>query len=827
MAETMADRFALIIASYEYQDPDLRRLIAPAQDAEALGSVLRDPAIGGFKVHTLLNQPSYKVNQFIESLFTDRKRDDLLLLYFSGHGIKDEDGQLYFATADTRRKLLRSTAVPAGLVNDVMRRSRSRQQVLLLDCCYSGAFARGMVAKADREIGTKERFQGRGRVVLTASDAMQYAFEGDSIEGEGARSIFTRTLVEGIETGEADLNGDGEVSLDELYDYVYDRVAEETPDQQPGKWAFDVQGEIVIARNPNPVVKAVELPPELRQAIDNPLSRVREGAARELDRLLHGTHPGLAQAAHAALERLTVDDSRRVIAAADESLTAYAGDQGAREEAERMAAENAEAERIAAKKAEAERMAAEKAEADRIAAEKAEAERIAADKAERMAAEKAEEKRIAAEQAEGERIAVEKAEAERIAEEKAAAGRLAAKQAEAEPIAEEKAEAGRIRVEETATGVSAAAPIAFVERLRRLPAWGWALSGLVALGVIVVILESDTLFPTPPPEIIEMVITVAPTFTPIPETTTADIAPQFAELRILLASHTREVRGVAWSPDGTQLASGSSDGTVRVWDAATGEELRVVGNHAGGVMSVAWSPDGTRLASGSADKSLQVWDAATGEQLRVLTGHTDTVASVAWSPDGTLLASGSADKSVQVWDAASGEKLRVLAGHTGDVTGVAWSPDGSQLASVSRDGTARVWDAASGEELLAWRGRADELGGMWSVAWSHDGTQLAAGGTVAEVWVWDGASTGQMRVTASHGGPVFSVAWSPDGTTLASASIDRLVAVRVAVRDVATGENTRFLEGHTDSVWSVAWSPDGTQLASGSSDGTIRIWGNP
>ena len=256
-------RLALVIANYQYQDAGLRQLIAPRQDAEALARVLSDPAVGSFQAKTLLNEPSYKVNQAIEAFFAERKRDDLLLLYFSGHGVKDEDGQLYFATTDTRRSLLRSTAVSSSFVNDVMHRSRSRRQVLLIDCCYSGAFARGMLAKGEAGVGTQERFAGHGRVVLTASDAMQYSFEGDAVAGRGVRSVFTRTLVGGLETGEADLNGDGLISLDELYDYVHDRVVDETPEQRPGKWAFDVQGEIVIARNPRPIVKIAEQKPSV------------------------------------------------------------------------------------------------------------------------------------------------------------------------------------------------------------------------------------------------------------------------------------------------------------------------------------------------------------------------------------------------------------------------------------------------------------------------------------------------------------------------------------------------------------------------------------
>ena len=247
-------RFALIVASSQYVDPDLQKLIAPAQDAEALANVLQDPNIGGFEVKTLLDEPSYKVNEEIQTFFSDRGRDDLLLLYFSCHGIKDEEGQLYFATLNTSRKLLDATAISANFVNRMMFRSRSRQQLLLLDCCYSGAFAKGLVSRADKKIHTGDYFEeGRGRIVLTASDSMQYSFEADklNVEVKDPGSIFTRAIIDGLNTGKADLDKDGRVSYDELYDYTYDRVIDETPLQKPGKWVFGVEGDVIVARNPN------------------------------------------------------------------------------------------------------------------------------------------------------------------------------------------------------------------------------------------------------------------------------------------------------------------------------------------------------------------------------------------------------------------------------------------------------------------------------------------------------------------------------------------------------------------------------------------------
>ncbi len=357
-------RLALIIASYQYKDADLRQLVAPAQDAEALARVLADPVIGNFEVQTLVNEPSYKVNPAIEAFFSDRRRDDLLLLYFSGHGIKDEEGRLYLTTSDTRRKMLRTTAIPATLVNDVMRYSRSRRQVLLLDCCYSGAFAKGLAVRADQHIGTGEYFkEARGQVVLTASDALQYSFEGDEIKGKGVRSVFTHTLVHGLETGEADLDRDGNISFDELYDYVYDRVTDEVPQQKPRKWVFDVQGDIIIARNPHPVVRPAELPPELHQSIEDLRPWVREGAARQLGRLLQSSDKGVALMAHAALSRMVDDDSQQVRTVVTRILEAYAEPQHAVEakrQVEQLLAEKAK--RIPAEKPKPKPLAPEPAE---------------------------------------------------------------------------------------------------------------------------------------------------------------------------------------------------------------------------------------------------------------------------------------------------------------------------------------------------------------------------------------------------------------------------------------------------------------------------------
>ena len=319
-------RSALIIASYDYTDAGLRRLRAPASDAQALAGVLRDPGIGGFDVQTLLNKPAYEVNLAVEEFFADRRPDDLLLVHFSCHGVKDEDGELYFATANTVLRALGATAVAAEFVNRRMSRSRSRRVVLLLDCCYAGAFERGMTARAGAGVGIEAQFGGRGRAVITASSAMEYAFEGGELADsqELQPSVFTSALVEGLRTGEADRDQDGMVALDELYDYVYDKVRMATPNQTPGKWTFGVQGDLYIARRARPVTTPSPLPSELHEAMDSPLAAVRAAAVQELVRLLQGRHAGLALGARVALQRLTEDDSRMVAAAAAQALGAPA-----------------------------------------------------------------------------------------------------------------------------------------------------------------------------------------------------------------------------------------------------------------------------------------------------------------------------------------------------------------------------------------------------------------------------------------------------------------------------------------------------------------------
>ncbi|MFI5735230.1 caspase family protein [Kribbella sp. NPDC051587] len=300
----MGRRRALLVATYEYEDTGLRQLVSPAQDAEALAVVLEDPAIAGYEVQVLINEPSSRVGEAIDEFYATAERDDLTLLYFSGHGLKDDSGRLYLAMKNTKRERLRFTALPAHMVDEAVNESVARQKLLILDCCYGGAYAVQQLAKADTAVDTKAELGGRGRIVLTATESTQYAFEGAKVHGQASQSVFTRCIVEGLRSGAADLNADGDITADELYQYTYDAVVAEQPNQRP-KQIADVQGRTVIAANPH-----WELPPRIISDLESPAHR--DAALQQLGLLLEATNDRVRRTARAKLVELLDNDSRAI-----------------------------------------------------------------------------------------------------------------------------------------------------------------------------------------------------------------------------------------------------------------------------------------------------------------------------------------------------------------------------------------------------------------------------------------------------------------------------------------------------------------------------------
>jgi hypothetical protein len=313
---------ALIIATDRYNDPGLDELRSPSRDAEEFAEVLRDPAIGGFDVKTLVNEPGPLLLEEIEGFFDNRRLDDLLLLYLSCHGVKDPAGRLYFAAATTKLSRMASSGISTDFVYEQVDRCRARKILLVLDCCYSGAYMKGRRSRGRSRAGIGP-LAGKGRAVITSSTALEYSFEMDTgqVTGAAAPSVFTTALVEGLRTGEADRDGDGLVSLDDLYGHVYDKVREITPHQTPEKKWGDVSGDFIIAKNPHPPSGEREpLPAKLIDELRSANSGVREPAFRELVRLAFGTRQGLALTARETLQVLADDESPMVSSAAMAAL---------------------------------------------------------------------------------------------------------------------------------------------------------------------------------------------------------------------------------------------------------------------------------------------------------------------------------------------------------------------------------------------------------------------------------------------------------------------------------------------------------------------------
>lgn len=253
----MGKKLALLIGNSDYEDVAFSRLRKPVDDVERLTQVLADPEIGNFEIDPsgpLINKHDGSIRIAIEAFFNRKKSDDLLLLYFAGHGFLDEQGRLHLAVANTKRESPKATAIPASFIAEAMYESDSRRQVLILDCCHSGAFVRGSRAVVGASVGTESIFNkarmGYGRVIITATDATQYALENmlGSHDDYSANSIFTRFLLEGLQTGNADRDGDNEITHDELFDYVRDKVVESTTIQTPKMWVFEYDGKLSIAR---------------------------------------------------------------------------------------------------------------------------------------------------------------------------------------------------------------------------------------------------------------------------------------------------------------------------------------------------------------------------------------------------------------------------------------------------------------------------------------------------------------------------------------------------------------------------------------------------
>jgi WD40 repeat protein/transcriptional regulator with XRE-family HTH domain len=291
---------------------------------------------------------------------------------------------------------------------------------------------------------------------------------------------------------------------------------------------------------------------------------------------------------------------------------------------------------------------------------------------------------------------------------------------------------------------------------------------------------------------------------------------------LILASPTSTVISVAGSPDGQRVASGAYDGSLRIWDASAGRELLTIPAHAGIVWNAIYSQDGSCIASASVDGFLKLWDARTGVMILSVPEGGDTsggFTGLAFSPDGSRLATGSFDGAVTIWDSQTGEGLKVLYGHSNMVVGLAFSADGRRLASASWDGTAKVWDLTSGAAITTFRGhRPTAL--ISGIVFHPDGKTVFTSADDQFVYQWDSETGEQVKGFSGEGKELYGLALSPDGSLLAAGDQDG----NIHLWNAETGERQRTISGHAGLVFRLTFNQDGSQLASAGFDRLAKVW---
>jgi WD40 repeat protein len=295
--------------------------------------------------------------------------------------------------------------------------------------------------------------------------------------------------------------------------------------------------------------------------------------------------------------------------------------------------------------------------------------------------------------------------------------------------------------------------------------------------------------------------------------------PEPLKLVQTFTGHTRPVVGCAFLGTGSQIISAGGERVVLRWERDTGKITQRLSEASADITSLCVVPNRDQLLVGQG-VSVRLYDLATGKEVRRLMGHSDAVRAMAVSRDGKLALTGGDDRTVRLWDLTSGREMRRLAGHRGRIGGVAVSPDGRFGVSGDRDQNIRLWDLLAGRELRTF---PVPRGAILGVSWSPDGRSIATAHYDTTVRLWEVDTGRELRRFTGHRQMVAAVAFSPDGTRIASAGSDRAVLIW----DVSSGAELSSGTGHTDAIVAVAFAPDGTQVLTASTDRTVRLWAVP
>jgi uncharacterized caspase-like protein len=298
-------RLALLIGNSNFDDVQtFRHLHTPANDVKDFAQSLQ--TYGDFEmVETLINAPADQITRAIDDLFSQAETDDLVLLYYSGHGYRGRDGRHYLIAKDTQPKRLLSSGIRDTFIHEAIKNSRAKHRVIILDCCFSGAFVAGRKGGAGEPLLLEELTE-EGTAILASSSTIQHSFEENC-----HHSLFTHYLLRGINTGQADEDHDGLISVDELFKYADQKVRYKRPDQTPFKEVLNGDGQIIIAKNPRDQV--VKLPADVVTALQSSSQDLRLAGIKQLKRLAQGDDEALATLARDTLDEITFDQAEPVV----------------------------------------------------------------------------------------------------------------------------------------------------------------------------------------------------------------------------------------------------------------------------------------------------------------------------------------------------------------------------------------------------------------------------------------------------------------------------------------------------------------------------------
>ncbi|HCF29057.1 MAG TPA: hypothetical protein DEV81_18060 [Cyanobacteria bacterium UBA11049] len=641
-------RVALLIGVSDY-GPGFNWLPGVAKDLSAMQRILQHPEMGDFtEVTTLKNPEPLAMQAAIATLFKDKvsDRDDLVLLFFSGHCIKDHYNQLYFTTRRTCKnpqgELVKSTAVAASFVQEMMNLSCSKQQVVILDCCFSNAFADVLSPNNYDYVDIKNELGGEGRVILSATTSTQQSCSHKGFE----LSTYTQYLVEGIETGAADVESDRCISAYELHQYISRKAEEYSFLLEPTIYTVGDSYNIQLTKapiqarqtkcdrdlTPSLVVADTQIDSSKISAYSSPNIFVSETAA----------YPNsISKSRHQNSQILTLSKLQPLIGAGLITLSVLAGiiySVTRWQDLQHLSM----------------------------------GESIAADTNYNQ-------------------------QAATIFEHRNTVWSLAFSP-DSQLLASSSGDK-TIKLWQLKSG----------ELLRAFPGAHsdtiWSI-GISHDGQTLVSSSGDKtvkIWNLNTGELLRTLVGHTDTVSSVAisqdgQTVVSGSGDKTVKIWNLntgkllrtLVGHTDAVRSVAVNSDGKIVASGSADNTVKIWNLNTGKLLHTLTGHTGKIISIAISPNGKMVASGSNDKTIKLWNPQTGRRLHTLVGHSAHINSVAFRSDSKVLVSGAEDRLIKLWNPETGTLLHTLSRHSEDIYAVAISPDGKTLASGDKDGEIKL-----------------------------------------------------------------------------------------------------------------------------------------